>query len=108
MSEEQQSGVDLRQAVRIAIDSVKDLYRVQGFELKDLLLEEVERNDDVWLVTVGFTRPDTDRSAVVGAIGQSIAAKAIASASARRAFKRVRIDARTGEFLGMEIRLLPS
>jgi hypothetical protein len=37
MSEEKQSGVDLQEAVRIAVSSVRDLYKSQGFELRDQL-----------------------------------------------------------------------
>ena len=92
--------MDLQEAVRIAIDSVKALYRVQGFELKDLLLEEVELSGDTWLVTVGFTRPNTATD--IGAIGEALAG----TRRALRAFKRVRIDANTGAFLGMQIREL--
>lgn len=91
MQDEQRPEIDLKQAVRIAIESVADLYEAQGYELGDLLLEEVERSGDQWLVTVGFTRPATGIGAIVGP---------------RRAFKRVKIDAKTGNFLGMEIREL--
>jgi hypothetical protein len=100
MTEEQRAGVSLQEAVKIAVNSVRDIYRGQGFELKDLMLEEVERSDDSWQVTVGFTRPNTATSDI-GVIGQALAGP-------RRAFKRVRIDANTGEFLGMRIRELPA
>lgn len=101
MSEEQEKpGVDLQQAVVRAISAVQDLYKAQGYDLSDLLLEEIQRTGDVWQVTVGFTRPNTAKSDI-GAIGQALAGP-------RRAFKRVRIDANTGEFLGMEIRELQS
>lgn len=92
MQGEQRPAIDLKQAVRLAIESVADLYEAQGYELGDLLLEEVERSGDQWLVTVGFTRPATGIGSVI--------------AGPRRAFKRVRIDAETGKFLGMEIREL--
>ena len=91
MQDEQRPEIDLKQAVRIAMESVADLYEAQGYQLGDLLLEEVERSGDQWLVTVGFTRPATG-------IGSALAGP-------RRAFKRVRIDAETGR-LGMEIREL--
>ena len=99
MSEEKNTGLDLRQAVTTAINAVRSLYAAQNYELTDVLLEEIEKQGDVWNVTVGFTRPVTATSEL-GAIGQTLANK--------RAFKRVRIDARTGEFLGMEIRELQS
>jgi hypothetical protein len=98
VEDEQQSGIDLKQAVRTAIEVVNELYEAQGYQLGDLLLEEVERSGDVWLVTVGFTRPTSSvGSAIAGLAGGS-----------RREYKRVRIDAETGTFLKMEIRELPS
>jgi len=87
--------VGLKQAVRIALDSVRELYSSQGVELTDLLLEEVEKTGNYWYVTVGFTRPN---SATLGA----------AFAGPKRAFKRVKIDDETGEFVEMQIRTLQS
>lgn len=99
MAEDQQPTITLQQAVQIAINSVRDLYKGQGYELNDLLLEEIQRSGDTWQVTVGFTRPITAASDL-GAVGQALLP--------RRAFKRVMIDANTGRFLGMEIRELQS
>lgn len=97
MSEEQKnSELDLQQAVLRAVEMVRELYKAQGYQLTDVLLEEIQRSGDTWLVTVGFTRP-----APASALGQALA-------GARRAFKRVKIDATTGDFLGMEIRELQS
>ncbi len=93
MQDDQRPEIDLKQAVRMAIKEVIDLYEVQGYQLTDLLLEEVQRSDDQWHITVRFTRPTTIGGALAGP---------------RRAFKRVRINAETGEFLGMEIRELQS
>jgi hypothetical protein len=99
MSEEEKRGLGLQEAVVLAVRSVQDLYKAQGYELNDVLLEEIEKTGGIWQVTVGFTRPVTATSDL-GAIGQEI--------SPRRVFKRVRIEASTGEFLGMEIRELRS
>ena len=97
MSEEQKkSELNLRQAVLTAVNMVRELYEAQGYQLDDVLLEEVQKSGDTWLVTVGFTRPLSPRTSAVGA----------ALSGSRRAFKRVRIDAKTGDFLGMEIREL--
>lgn len=97
MSEEQKkSELDLQQAVLRAVRMVHDLYEAQGYQLNDVLLEEVQRSNDTWLVTVGFTRPAPPAQ---GPLAQALAGP-------RRAFKRVKIDANTGDFLGMEIREL--
>jgi hypothetical protein len=89
MEERKQIGV--KEAVRVATGALRDLY--ENAELEDLLLEEVERSGEVWLVTLGFTRPSADTT--FGLL-----------AAPERAYKRIRIDASTGEFLGMEIREL--
>ncbi len=88
---EEQKRIGVKEAVRIATGALRDLY--ENAELEDLLLEEVERSGEVWLVTLGFTRPTTDTT--FGLL-----------AAPERAYKRIRIDASTGEFLGMEIREL--
>ncbi len=86
--------IDVKEAVRLAFEGVRDLY--EGAELKGLLLEEVERSrDDVWLVTIGFNRPSGP-----AALGSRLSV----AAPAGRTYKRIRIDAQTGEFMGMEIR----
>lgn len=89
----EESEINVKEAVRLAFEGVRDLY--EGVELKGLLLEEVERSRDVWLVTIGFNRPGG-----LSALGSSMSVVAPAG----RTYKRVRIDAQTGEFLGMEIR----
>ncbi len=100
MQGEQRSEIDLKQAVRIAIQSVRDLYDAQGYQLADLLLEEVRREDNSWFVTVGFTGPRTSAAESV--------MSAVATVAPRRAFKRVKIDAKTGKFIEMQIRELSS
>lgn len=98
MTEEQQheepQGIGLREAVRQAYGVMGDLY--ENTPLTDLLLEEVERSGRYWLVTMGFRRPGmgTPLGAVLAPPG--------------RAYKRLRINAETGEFEGMEIRQLPA
>ena len=39
VQDEQRPEIDLKQAVRIAMESVADLYEAQGYQLGDLLLE---------------------------------------------------------------------
>jgi hypothetical protein len=53
----------------------------------------------VWVVTLGFARP----------VGSGGMANPLGVMAARpREYKRIRIDANTGDFLGMEIRTLPT
>lgn len=94
MSEQQQERrIGVKEAVRIAGSTIRDLY--EGLTLNDLLLEEVRRGPgDTWLITMSFSlpRPATGLGSVL---------------PPGRALKQVRIDAKTGEFLDMEIRTLP-
>ncbi len=98
MMDDEQQELGAPQAVRRALEEVQELYDAtatgEAPVLRDLLLEEVERSGGNWLVTLSFTRPS---GTALGAI-----------MAPTRAFKRVRIDAATGEFKGMEIRTLPS
>lgn len=93
VDEEQQQELSAKEAVQRAIQEVRDLF--EGTTLQNLLLEEVERSGSTWLVTLSFTRPGG------GAGLQSVLGTA-------REYKRVRIDARSGSFEGMEIRTLPA
>lgn len=97
MSDEQQhepQGIGLKEAVRRAYQVMGELY--EGSELRDLLLEEIDRSGSYWEVTMGFRRPGMDTP-----LGTILAPPG-------RAYKRLRINAETGEFDGMEIRQLPS
>lgn len=92
MEERKQIGV--KEAVRIATSALRDLY--EDVEIEYLLLEEVERSGDSWNVTLGFARPFQDDDLLPGLV------------PSQRAYKRIKIDANTGKFLGMEIRELQS
>jgi hypothetical protein len=87
----------LQDAVQRAQEILEEeLYPNQ--ELKHLLLEEIERGPtNTWNVTLGFTRP--------GTIGANIA-QALAQPTSNRVYKRIRIDAKTGDFKGMTDRML--
>lgn len=93
MSEDQQQEVSAKEAVRRAIEEVQDLF--ESPSMGNLALEEVERSGRTWLVTLSFTRPG--RSVGIGAI-----------MGPEREYKRVRINASTGDFEGVEIRTLPA
>jgi len=94
MSEEQQKRISVKEAVQIAGSVIRDLY--EDVSISDLLLEEVRRGDDTWIITMSFSQP----RGTTGGLGQIL--------PPGRAFKQVRIDAETGEFMDMQIRTLPS
>ena len=91
-------ALGLQEAVQRATEILGELYPNQ--ELKHVLLEEIERSgppgDEHWEVTLGFTRPGTIAS--IGNLG--------AVPTTGRAYKRIRLDAKTGEFEGMTDRQL--
>lgn len=91
MQEEEQQPIDLKQAVQRATEAIQELYSVQGYQLNDVLLEEIKSRSGYWEVTLGFSRPGSN-----------------AFSSQRRAFKTIRLNRNTGEFVDMEIRELPS
>ncbi len=91
--------IELRQAAERASEEIRKIY--DAGELNDLLLEEIERSGDEWLVTVGFTRSSRIPS-LAKAMGQDYG-----SADPKlRDYKRIKIDAATGEFRGMTDRRL--
>ncbi len=92
--EEQELGV--KEAIQRATNLItRDLYA--GYTLSNLLLEEVDREGDTWYVTLGFSRPGRSEQSVLGALTLP-----------QRVFKRVKVDAKTGRFLGMDDRQLVS
>lgn len=93
------SKMELRQAVERAFEEIRKIYDEE--ELNDLLLEEIERSGDEWLVTVGFTRPSR-LSHFAKAMGQDYATVD----PNLRDYKRIKLDANTGEFKGMRDRRL--
>lgn len=87
-----QRNLDVKEAVRRATDVIQELYADR--KLEGLLLEEVQFNPSgSWDVTLGFTRPG--RTMTGGALSN------VLPAERPRAYKRVKIDAQTGEFVGM-------
>jgi hypothetical protein len=49
------ADIDVKTAVRAALEYVRDAFEEES--LSNLGLEEVERRDKTWYVTVGFSRP---------------------------------------------------
>jgi len=83
------SPEDVHEAVNNAIAMVNEIYKDEG--ISDVELEEIEREGEDWLVTVGFNR-QRPRTVLGGLLVP------------QRTLKVVRIDRGTGEFKGMKIR----
>lgn len=91
---------DVKQAVRIAVEFVKELYEAEG--IADVRLEEVERpeNENRWMVTLSFTRP---RPHPLG-IPQVL----LAGVNLSRDYKTLTISGADGTVESMRIRELAS
>lgn len=84
--------IDVKQAVKIAFELFHELYDAKRFE--DVLLEEVELSKDQnsWLVTIGFYRKIPSAN-----IMESIGSKKFC-----RDYKMFLIDADTGKLISMK------
>lgn len=80
---------DMHEAVTSAVEVINDVYRDEG--ISDIEVEEIEFDDENWLITLGFTRQKV-RKALGGL------------ALPTRTLKIVKIGRRTGQFAGMKIR----
>lgn len=101
--------IDVKTAAHKALDYIKSLYEEEP--IQNLGLEEVKLSDDdgMWSVTVGFSRPWSRQNVNEGplaALKRSTDPWAPKSYPIDRDYKQVRIDARSGEVRGMEIRKL--
>lgn len=90
--------IDVREAVHRALQFIRDMYA--GDNLTDVRLEEVEKDDVApynWHVTIGFRAPGT-----AAAVSESL------GGPYERDYKVVKIDADTGQVLGMTMRQVQS
>jgi len=85
--------IDVKSAVKIAMQYVLDL--LSGDQVRDVRLEEVEFSDDgeYWLVTIGFSRPEAQRSAFEVLHGRF-----------EREYREVKVLAKDGQVRSMRIR----
>ena len=92
--------MSVKDAVKVAIDYVQDLYADSN--LRNLLLEEVEFSEvtNQWLVTVGFSLPETNEEST------SLIMPSKRSLALSRRYKVVKIDATTGKPVSMKIRTI--
>jgi hypothetical protein len=86
-------AMDAKAAIRKAKDWIADVYAEE--DIRNVGLEEVRRNGDQWLITIGFSRPWDDAGSLITSIAGEIA---------RRTYKTVRIDDASGDVLASEIR----
>ena len=92
---ENQEQISMKQAVAIATITIQELYLEESLE--DLLLEEVlldsSSRGEEWKVTLGFARPYS--SEIPGPM------RGLVPQAKPRDYKRLLIDAHTGEVRGM-------
>jgi hypothetical protein len=86
--------MDAKEAISHAKAYVRDLYT--GEPIRDLGLEEVERDGSNWLITLGFVREDRPRLSQFSA--------ALAEIANRRVYKIVDVDGTTGDVTSMKNR----
>ncbi|HJQ68609.1 MAG TPA: hypothetical protein VKA70_06540 [Blastocatellia bacterium] len=97
--------IDVKEAVKIAIGYLKQLY--EPAQLHDILLEEVALSDDekYWYVTLGFSRPVASTNPVQ-ALKETIlkSQNIVDHTKYQREYKVFQIDAATGQVRSMKIR----
>jgi hypothetical protein len=102
MAEEKKPQVDVKQAVKAALAFVREVYESE--KITNVGLEEVAYDDEVWRVTVGFSRPwDYPKRSLLDEIG-GLSPSQPSSEPRTRDYKAVKVDASSGQILGMEIR----
>lgn len=101
--ESEKKRLSVKSAVKAAIDKVKELYSDNN--LQDLMLEEVEFSEanNQWLVTVGFSLPEPEKST---SLSTPLITPSLRSRALSRCYKVVNIDADTGKFISMKIRVI--
>jgi hypothetical protein len=90
-AEEVTQEIDVKDAVKAAMDYFKELY---GSPYADLALEEVEKTGVNWLITLGYLMARLGP----GGIGVVVAP------GATRQFKLITVDSRTGEVKSMKVK----
>lgn len=93
--------VDVTTAVRSAGNYLRQVEQVMGSELKNLRLEEVEKEEgtDHWLITLGY-----DARSALPPTSSLFNAPGDVDWKYERSYKLFRINAETGEVESMKIR----
>ena len=88
--------MDVKEAARLAKEYVIDLFADEG--ISNVGLEEIElKSDQVWEVTVGFSRPWDHGGLATISLGQR---------GLRRSFKVLHIDSHNGNIASVKDRIL--
>ena len=88
--------MDVKEAARLAKTYVTDLFADEG--VSNVGLEEIElKCDQVWEVTVGFSRPWEQGTLATITLGQKVL---------RRSYKVLRIDSQNGNIASVKDRIL--
>jgi hypothetical protein len=97
--------INVKEAVRIALDYLSQLYNTSDF--KDVLLEEVELSEDEkwWNITIGFSRPVYSDNPMLASIEKinKIAGTQIKTPY-KREYKLFKVAANDGRVGAMKIR----
>lgn len=92
--------MNVKEAVKIAIEYVADLFsseKPENIGLEEVILNE---NDNSWEVTVGFSRPwDHPKAGII---------QTIQSLNPKRQFKVVKVDNESGEVKSIKMREVKS
>ena len=87
--------MDVKEAALAAKEYIADLYRPEG--AINFGLEEIELDDHIWKITVGFSRPWDHTGSASIALGQT---------QLRRSYKLVQIDDASGRVRSVKDRIL--
>ena len=96
--------INVKDAVRIAVEYVRELYAPE--ELIELRLEEVELSESgkYWLVTLGFSRPELKKQQHPMEPAAGSVLGLLRRQELEREYKVVKINAKTGDVQSMKIR----
>jgi hypothetical protein len=97
--------IDVKQAVKIALDYLRLLYN--NDQLHDVLLEEVILSDDegYWYVTLGFSRPIPSTNPLLAATESLLKTTSfVDNREFQREYKVFQIDSDTGQVRAMKMR----
>jgi hypothetical protein len=82
--------VELKTAVKTAMEHFTSILEGSGIDYRDLNLEEVQIEGEYWIITFGYNLPSRTH---------------VLSAAPYREYKTITINAHTGAFVSMKIRL---
>lgn len=93
--------INVKTAVKIALDYFAQIYPEAKQKFQDIRLEEVELSDDesTWLVTIGFSRPLPPDPSL-----KNVSKFLLGEHEYQRDYKVFRIDAQSGKVRSMKIR----